>query len=442
MNHRMKKAVTTVAMPVLIFVSAAVLFGAPKEAAKRLSDVVVFIGSEVPGLLGVPLERIGGYAVKNGRFEVAPFQIDERDKNGDLIYTKYGGGTTAKRSGNLDVKDDIIFLFRDTGERRKGEPLPPGAVGGAELKVTDPLGGTDTWFYLLEFKNKAPRSDENYVKYDPDKDWVTSIYYTIGFPYKKAIQVPSYFSQSKAAGGSEANIYDLYKIRLDIDLKFFGNKTWSQDDFVSVPVGYLDGPVRVSRRIKSAMKLAGPIRSAMIYNDSSYYPYYCTFPSLLQIPFHLCSIAHKVTMRISDDLSENAKGMIWYNERNKGGIEINGKPSEEEKKLEPGPYQWKLAHGPQGTLMSVTIFDPGMDIMEKGLYYQDDEKKPDEPCQFVGQIGNSGYDLTHIEALPKGNYIVETYVFCPVNYKKGDEQAYLNSVTHPLTVSASPLFSK
>jgi hypothetical protein len=411
----------------------------PKSAASRMVDVIILKGSEVPGLLGVPVEQIGGYAVRGGRIEVIPFQIDERDRNGDLIYTKYGGGTTAKRDGKLDGKDDIIFLSSDTGERRKGVPLPPGALGGAELKVTDPLGGSDAWCYLLRFEGKASRSDVDYVNYDPEKDWITGRYYTLGFPYRKAIQVPSYFSLSEAAGGDNQNIYDLYKLRLSLDFKIFGENTWSQDDFVSVPVGYVDGPVRVSRRIKSALHLAGPFRSAMIYNDSFYYPYYCAFPSLLQIPFRLGAIASRVTMRITDDLNEHAKGMVWYNERNTGGITITGKPSVEAEKLDKGSFGWKLAHGPQGTIITLTIFDPKLDIMKKELYYLDDEKEPDEPCQFRGQIANSGYNLTNIESVTKGNYTVSTYVLCPVDYERGDEQIYVDSITHPLKVSATEI---
>ncbi|MCX6338315.1 MAG: hypothetical protein NTX71_00145 [Candidatus Aureabacteria bacterium] len=439
MYRKVKPGFVAGVVSIVFFIMAAALFGAPKGAAKRMSDVVVSKGSEAPGLLGILLERIGGYAMKGGKLEVVPFQIDERDKNGDLVYTKYEGGTTAKLDGKLDGKDDIVFLYQDAGERMKGEALPAGATGGAEIKVADPLGGPDAFFYLFTFEGKAPRSEVDYVKYDPKKDWVTSIYYTVGFPYRKAIQVPSYFSQSAAAGGNGKNIYDLYKLLLKIDLKLIGKEKWSQNDFISVPVGYVEGPVRVSRRVTSALRLAGPIHSATLYSDSSYYPYYCSFPSRIQIPFHLQSIAHSVSMRISDDLSGNAKGMTWYNERNKGGLEITGKPSEEAEKLDRGEYRWKIANGPQGTLMTVTLFDPGMGMIKKGLYYHDDESKPDEPCQFIGQIANSGFELTNIESLPKGNYNFTVYVFCPVNYRKGDEEIYLDSITHPLTVSANSI---
>jgi hypothetical protein len=438
--HRTAKLISAVGSASIFFcIGDVALSGGPGGAAARMVDVVTVPGGTVPALLGVSLERIGGFAVKGGRFEVVPFQIDERDANGDLIYTKYGGGTTAERNGTLDPRDEILFMYQDAGARRKGEALPPAAAGGMEIKVSDPLGGPDCWLYLLTFQGKAPRSNVDYVQYNPEKDWVTGRYYSLGFPYRKAIQVPSYFSLSEEAGGNGQNIYDIYKLRLTLDLKLLGEKTWSQNDFIIEPVGYVDGPVRISRRVKSALRLAGPVHSAMIYSDSSYYPYYCSFPSLLQIPFHLDSIAHRVTMRITDDLSDRAKGMVWRNDRNTGGIEITGKPSEAAKKLDQAPYRWKLAHGPQGTIMTLTIFDPGLDIMKKELYYLDDESKLDEPCQFPGQIANSGYQLTNIEKIPKGNYYFTVYVFCPVNYKKGDEQIYLDSVTHPLTVSAHPI---
>jgi hypothetical protein len=305
--------------------------------------------------------------------------------------------------------------------------------------VSDPLGGPERFLYLFAFEGKAPRSTVDYVAYDPRKDWVTSPYYTLGFPYRKAIQVPSYFALSEAAGGDGRGIYDLYKLRLTLDLKLFGKATWTQDDFVCTPVGYVDGPVRISRRVKSALKLAGPFHSATISSDSAYYPYYCEFPSLLQIPFPLSSIARSVTMRITDDLSAEAKGMTWCNDRNTGGIPITGKPSEKAAALDRGPYRWKLAHGPQGAIMTLTLFDPGMAMIRKELFYCDDESAQDEPCQFRGQIANSGYTLSNIESVPKGNYTFTVYVFCPVDYAPGKEQAYLDSVLHPLSVSAGAL---
>ncbi len=430
--------------PCLIAVSVSFLFtvaalSSPLGASGRRGDVVSLRGEELPSLLGTSIERIGGYTSRNGRLEVTPLQIDERDRNGDLIYTKYGGGTTAKRDGKLDSQDEILFMAQDTGERWKGESLPPGAVRGVEIRVIDPLGGPDSWYYLLQFEGRAPRSDVDYVRYDPEKDWIVARYYTVGFPYRKAVQVPSYFACSEEAGGDNRNIYDLYKIRLNIDLKLFGTIERSQDDFLSRPVGYVDGPVRVSRRVKSALRMAGPIRSAMIYNDSYYYAYYCTYPSLLQVPFRMKFIARSASMRITDDLSENARGMVWYNERNADGLEITGTPSAEKKNLDRGPFRWKLASGPQGTLLSLTLFDPNLKDLEKRLYFCDDEEALDGPEQFPGQIGNQGYKLSNLELVPKGSYNIIVYVFCPVDYKKGDEKIYLNSVLKPLTVSVASL---
>lgn len=422
-------------LALLLAASARAASGGP---VKRINDVVILRGSRVPGLLGVRSERVGAFAVKNGRLDPVPFQIDERDGNGELIYTTYGGGTTGKARGALGPADEILFMYRDAGEKRGGEPLPAGAAGGAEITVSDPLGGPERRLYLLAFEGKAPRSETDYVAYDPRKDWVTSPYYVLGFPYRKAIQVPSFFALTEAAGGDGRGIYDLYKLRLTLDLKLLGEATWTQDDFSCTQVGYVDGPVRVSRRIKSALRLAGPFHSATIYSDSAYYPYHCEFPSLLQIPFPLSAIARSVTMRITDDLSPEAKGMTWCNERNRSGVPIDGKPGREAA-LDRGPYRWKLAHGPQGTIMTLTIFDPGMAMIGKELFYCDDEATPDEPCRFKGQIANSGYTLTNIESMPKGNYTFTVYVFCPVRYEPGGEQAYLDSVLHPLVVSTAAI---
>ena len=405
----------------------------------RKADVVSIRGGEVPSLLGVPLEKIGGYAVRDGGFKVAPRQIDERLKDGTLIYTTYRGGATSVLDGKLAAADEVLFMLQDAGERRDGEPLPPGAVGGVELRVVDPLGGPEAWFYLLEFEAQAPRSDTDYVAYDPEKDWVTARYYTVGFPYRGAIQVPSYFACTEEAGGTGENIYDIYKVRLTIDLKLFPTLVRSQDDFVSRPFGYVDGPVRVSRRVKTRLRMVGPIKGALSDNDSYFYPYYCSFPSRLEIPFSMGFIAHSASLRITDDLSGGAEGMMWYSDRNPGGVAIDGKPGPEEKDIDRGPFRWKLVTGPQGTLMNLTIFDPKLEMLDKKLYFCDDKSEPDGPEQFPGQIANQGFELANLECVPKGVYSLAVYVFCPVDYEKGDEEMYFNSVVNPLTVSATPL---
>ena len=420
----------------LLFVTVAPAGGAE---GGRTADVVSVRGSEVPSLQGVPLERIGGYAVRDGSLKVVPLQIDERLKDGTLIYTTYRGGATAGRDGKLGAADEVLFMLQDAGERRAGEPLPPGAVRGVELRVTDPLGAPEAWFYLLEFEDQAPRSDIDYVSYDPEKDWVTARYYTVGFPYKEAIHVPSYFACTEEAGGNGKNIYDIYKVRLIIDLKLFPTLIRSQDDFVSRPFGYVDGPVRVSRRVKTRLRMVGFIKGTSSDNDSYFYPYYCSFPSRLEIPFSMGFIAYSASLKITDDLSEAARGMTWYSDKNPGGVAIDGKPGPEEEKINRGPFKWKLVTGPQGTLMNLTIFDPKLEMLEKKLYFCDDESKADSPEQFPGQIANQGFDLTNLEGVPKGVYGLAVYVFCPVDYEKGDEEMYFNSVLNPLTVSATPL---
>ena len=434
---RMVSAVAAVLISVCMAVSA---FCAPPAASgARRGDVVSLRGRDVPSLLGVPLEKIGGYAVRDGGFKVAPLQIDERLKDGTLIYTTYRGGATAGRDGKLADADEVLFMLQDAGERRAGEPLPPGAVGGVELRVADPLGGPEAWFYLLEFEEKAPRSATDYVAYDPEKDWVTARYYTVGFPYRGAIQVPSYFACTEEAGGTGENIYDIYKIRLTIDLKLFPTMVRSQDDFVSRLFGYVDGPVRVSRRVKTRLRMVGPIKGTSSDNDSYFYPYYCSFPSRLEIPFSMGFIAHSASLRITDDLSGGAEGMMWYSDRNPGGSAIDGKPGPEEKDIDRGPFRWKLVTGPQGTLMNLTIFDPKLEMLEKKLYFCDDKSKSDAPEQFPGQIANQGFELANLEGVPKGVYSLAVYVFCPVDYEKGDEDMYFNSVVSPLTVSATCL---
>lgn len=426
-------------------VSLALLFLGPVHGAEAAGKgrepigLVRFWGRDVPELVRMPIERLGAYSLREGRFEGVLFQVDERDADGDLVFATPSGAKTAHPDGKLHERDEILLLEKDTGEKRRGEPLPPGAVGGMEVKVTAATGCTDGWFYLLAFEGKAPRSDSDYVRYDPKRDWVEALSYTVGFPDRKAIQVPSHFAIREAAGGNGENIYDVYKIRLEIDLKLFGRIRKTQNDFVSSIYGYVDGPLRVTRRVQSALRLAGPIRSSTIESDTRFYPEYCVFPSRFSVPFKLGFVSSRASVRISDDFAPSAKGMTWINDRNPKGVRLTGEPAADKGELDRSAYRWKLVTGPQGTMMNFVDFDKVMGSLEKGLFFVDDDQKPDEPCRFRGQVGNSGYEIPDLRLIPKGTYRMDCYVFCIPDYRKGEEEKYLRTVLHPPTVSAAPL---
>jgi len=166
-----------------------------------------------------------------------PFQIDERDKQGDWIFNfdKHGNPVPLKRT-TLATQDQLVFMAKDAGIKVETGKLKLNKADVMEIQLTDPLNNAHGYVYLAYFdSNPPPLSPVHYVEYNPINDRVSAKLYVMGFSKKAPISY-DYYAVPKSAGGEGINIFDRFKMRLDIDTSLF-NIHRDEDEFKSRLVG-------------------------------------------------------------------------------------------------------------------------------------------------------------------------------------------------------------
>ncbi|MGB9736249.1 MAG: hypothetical protein ACP5JP_08785 [bacterium] len=403
----------------------------------RTFDPVIIEGAKLSPFLGEDINNLRLYSVnKKGKsIEVhpIPFQIDELDEKGDWIFNfdKHGNPLPLKRT-SLAPQDQLVFMAKDAGIKTEIDQHGFKGAKAIEIELTDPLNNTHAYVYLLYFKSDPPPlSPVHYVKYDPTKDMVTAGLYVMGFSKTSPISY-DYYAVPKSAGGEGINIFDRFKMRLDIDTSLL-NIHRDESQFKSRLVGYIQGPVRVIRRVANSMYIALGFQSPAVLSDSLYYYDFFQFPTVVDIPIDLQKlyIIKKARLITSTDFNHNAIGMYFYNSTNPGGLKITGTMSKAQEGLDRSPYDWAVVSGPQGAWMNRVVM--GKEVpFTKRLYFVDDKNKLDPPENEPGQIANTGYDFGNLMRAKKGVYTFTSYIYVPVGYKPGDEKPWLNIIDHPV----------
>ena len=135
-----------------------------KKTLNRWPDPVVADCGLFSSLLGKKIEYLRVYAYYQGSFHPIPFQIDERDAQGNRVFTSGEKANPLDADGLLNKKEELVFMARDSGHRVKPEVFAPGVELWEEVELVDPLSQEKGWVYLLYSETKPPPlSSEDYI---------------------------------------------------------------------------------------------------------------------------------------------------------------------------------------------------------------------------------------------------------------------------------------
>jgi hypothetical protein len=294
----------------------------------RRYDAVVIRGEQIEPFLEAPISGLRLYAFQGGSFVAVPFQVDERDPEGEYVFPAGPKTSEDTDRGLFDYNDELVFLAGDTGDRAPEGPSGlPGLRGWAEIQLSDPLAVSQrSWVYLCGFAGEPPPlSDRDYVRYVPDSEQVFTDHYGLG--YRKGMSLYSDLFYPDGRGGYGPDVLDRIKVRIKVKFLFnviHVNK--SEDDFRAEVVGWKDGPVRVLRNVQNYVRVLFKLSSASVFSVTEYYPWYMYTPLRMTIPFDLKWVFNK--FGISDwywyfygDLPGFQGGTLYTN-RNPQGIAI------------------------------------------------------------------------------------------------------------------------
>lgn len=463
---------------------------AGERTLTRTEDPIVVTGDELASFQGMPIESLRLYAWRGGQWSPVPYQIDEKDPDGNFVISsqtipesvieEIGAEDLEPRSreqriaaferkrgdyeerveegkltpeeferlkrsayftehpGEFDYNDELVFMAGDIGDA-----APPSewlTETGAAIGIRDPLSGGRAWAYLFHFPDPPPaRSPVDYVSYDPKGDRVEMPVGTLGFIDEKPLIADEMIG--KLPGGElMPNILDRFKLRITVrpipllcaPLHFDENNTRA------LTVGYRDGPVRVIRRNVFWVVIGG-LKLPFAPNVTMYFQFYrnglvasARFSAPLDAAYVLCPGS---TFTTGLDLRRAAYGAKVFTADNPP-IVVDGVMSEAEKNLTVGGQTWIAGYLSNGmSIVSQVELDPELIRRGAGLDLKviDDAGEEDPPEAEPGRhlIGYAA----DARKIPAGKFDVAFRMYVDRDFDEGDEQRILQIATNPLEVS-------
>jgi hypothetical protein len=420
-----------------------------KATLIRKYDVIKVSGALLKRFEGCPIERLSLLSFRRGDISPIPFQIDERDPEGHYVMKS---GKTAGRdedSGRLDANDELVFMVWDAGDHLL-EDKRVSDRDLIEIEMTDPrYTDRHAWVYLARYDRAAPRSDIDYIHYDPSSERFISDNAIIG--YQKGLGFMFYHDliYPECAGGSGEDFIDRIKFRFKVDL--FGGKVALERDeecFSADVLGWVDGPVRVLHSTSNHIRLFEHLPSISFDNIAEYYPHMMTTPLIIRFPFNLNLIIKFLGIRVFKvDIMGDLSGMIGgkaYTSLGMNGYTYSGCATEEDlEAIERDGVVWGLAtREGVGTWFPRVLF-PDVHNQFNHLYFTDNLEMQNPPDNVPGEIGNgltldiAEYPSEILDWLGTGRFVLrlDTY-YAPPGMNPGDAREWFDILDYPLFIDA------
>lgn len=399
-----------------------------KEAKtlRRFHDPVVVRTSLLTGLPARHTSHYRLYSVHNGKSSPIPYQFDEKDEAGEIVFP------SAENPGEFvfDDNDELVFMAKDTGERAPIELLPSGSDATLEIEVTDPVDGGRGWAYLLHFPDNPPApSPVTYATFDPKTNRARALFYTID--YYPGRNFFTGMRISPRAGGTGENILNRMKVRVNPTFSLLFT-TWSplftEEDFSVQVDGVKNGAVRAIRQVRQWLNLGKffpEIPGGVVYT----YYYFSSFatPSKFSVPWMVLKTLRSLQFTGVSEFQKNAIGMRYWDAANAQGLPLTGTGTATVKTDED--HEWYVISGKHGTHLQAFLIPEQWKQwgIIRGTVFQDDELA----------AGYSLLNMTNLRA--PGTYDLNmVVVFFPSPYRPGDETLPLAMLKQPLSAQVRP----
>jgi len=336
-------------------------------------------------------------------------------------------------------------MARHAGCRAAPSGWPSGVAKAEELEIVDPLTGENGWVYLFSFVEPPALSPVDLIRYDPGYDRIHSKYYAAGYSRIRNDQkaVMEYYSVPEPDGGEGVNWFDSAKIWTEIKLFFsLFRLTIHSDDWVSWVPAYIDGPIRVIVKKRTAIKIGLGLHTPTVEADLVYYPHYFVSAVVIAIPFDPSLVTSTLRLSIGTDLNHHATGMLFWNSENLEPVIVDGRMSPQERAMDMRPDRWRVVSGDhQGKYMGKAVYAGNFKLsnikLDEGRYVDDyTHKEPPENEPGIFGSYNWTWDITNGK---KGSYVVwmEAHYGLPIESEE-DLKHCLDVTDHPLRVRIGP----
>ncbi|UCD84542.1 MAG: hypothetical protein JSU92_14945 [Deltaproteobacteria bacterium] len=417
-----------------------------KKTLTRTEDYIVVHGKKLKKNLKKKISNMSLFASVDGKVRPIPFQIDEVDPEGEWVLTiipPHLKDTTVKPdkdddNGHLDKNDELVFMVRDSGDRIPEEQYPEGSLAVDEITLADPIDGGKSWVYLCTFPKDPPLSDKDYVEYvfpEGDLDRV------VGRNYEQCFLPGLPGSPGTMSIEGSENLLDRIKMRLKF--RFFGIP-FSLDEsmFSSELALYNDGPIRVIRRIRNAVKISKDLKTKSAAIENIYYDNATVVPIKIYIPVSLRLFSKILQIEIfgGADYRKRSVGARLLTNVDPRWADVDGKMDEFENSINGKDFNWFLISWPECAGLTRIVLNRRPDgslqktPIRTSLSYIDDDTFLDPPEDVPGQSPKIGYTMEGFTKLPRGTWFFYLVGYYFKEYKDGIEEVYLKILDQQIKV--------
>lgn len=395
-------------------------------------------------LAGLPTRETASYRlyrVEAGRLAPIPFQFDERDGAGEVVFD----GTAAPREFRLDENDELVFMAKDTGDRLLPELLPAESDGAVEIEAAESSRDGLGWAYLIHFPAKAPPpSPVTYATFDPHANQARTSFYTMEYYPGR-----NFFTGMRIhplVGGTGDNMLDRMKLRVHPTFSL-GVTSWSPlftEEQMAVTIdGVKNGPVRAIRRVRQSLDLSRFVPA--IPNGTTYTYFYASSfvtPSTFTVPWLVLKLLRDFRFMGVSDFRKIAIGMQYWDAATPQGRRFTGAQTAAASATgdQAADHDWYVVGGTAGTHLQAFIIPEQWRQwgIARGAIFQDDDLAVDHQGP-EGEPGThaAGYSLLNMTQLREpGAYDLNmAVIILPKPYQPGDEVRPLAMLKDPLTVT-------
>ena len=387
-------------------------------------------------------------AVRSGRLESIPFQIDEVDQEGFVYFSETG----IPHSGLQDVwdgLDELVFMLKDASPERlvrrgHNENVSSGAPGAVDTPVIDAdigkvLAEVSTEFnngvkgYVYLVQGEPSQGGGDYVRYDREAYVAESDWYRLTSRADNPIELQDLSYRDDRL--PEASLLDTVKMWITgHSVGGVTQMTITNRNFRAEVVDVKAGAIRANVQLKAQLSVAKiPIMNFWI--KYQFTPSGLRAVSRAEIPNWMPMFLYRTSVGLSMDANDLRGSQVYaYSDSDQLLVgEVDGELSRAEVRMQSAALSsenpWWMLVSPRNFQVLARMKIPTQYETPINLIYQDDVLLKVSPERYVGQLPNIGFQVSRIPL--KGVYTMVFDLYFDNVDSRLNPRAYVESKLTP-----------
>jgi hypothetical protein len=248
------------------------------NVSPRRWQPLILKGSQMPQLLGQPIDRLEVLSVRDGILQAIPFQVDEVLPDGNFALPDGPESQADDTPGTLDRNDQLVMMLFDLGQRCSDLCSLP--AGDLEIEVTDPPTGGQRYAYIAAVR-QPHLSSVRYVTFDPKLKRVETARYRLGFTR----WYPTDFALQSRMHQGTPNLIRQFQVRVFGRIFHLFPLRLENRDIENHLLAYRVGPVRAILLLSNSVKLAYGLHAPRVRTYELFYRNYVDTPVTVRLPW-------------------------------------------------------------------------------------------------------------------------------------------------------------